>query len=152
MKFVTKEMPFPVQLLSLQTKPEAPSSRTYEDLTKPKTVQEWLSGLGLSEYLALFLRMGCDTMTSVINLTAAQVMKMGIRHPEHRTRLLQSVHELAKQTEYQNIWCGQADTVPKSDVFIEPSPFSVGDGDWVPSGQELLVIVRTGLLACLHQS
>ena len=103
MKFVTKEMPFPVQLLSLQTKPEAPSSRTYEDLTKPKTVQEWLSGLGLSEYLALFLRMGCDTMTSVVNLTAAQVMKMGIRHPEHRTRLLQSVHELAKQTEYQNI-------------------------------------------------
>lgn len=96
-------MPFLVKLLSLQTVAEPPPSRMYEDLTKPKTVQEWLGGLGLSEYLALFLRMGCDTMASVLNLTAAQVMKMGIRHPEHRTRLLQSVHELAKQTEYQNI-------------------------------------------------
>ncbi|KAK7090622.1 phosphatidylinositol 3,4,5-trisphosphate 5-phosphatase 2-like isoform X2 [Littorina saxatilis] len=79
-----------------------PVPRTYEDLTKPKTVQEWLSSMGLTEYLPLFLRIGCDTMASVHNLTAAQVMKMGIRHPEHRTRLLQSVHELAKLTEYHN--------------------------------------------------
>nr|KAG5696718.1 hypothetical protein BaRGS_028838 [Batillaria attramentaria] len=62
---------------------------------------EWLMGLGLSEYLHLFLRMGCDTMASVANLTAAQVMKIGIRQPEHRTRILQSVHELTRFMEYQ---------------------------------------------------
>jgi hypothetical protein len=82
--------------------PPPPARPLYEDLTKPKSVEEWLKGLGLSEYLPLFLQLGCDTMASVYNLSAAQVMKMGIRHPEHRTRLLQSVHELARLTEYQN--------------------------------------------------
>lgn len=76
--------------------------KLYDDLARPKTIQEWLATLGLTEYLSLFLRNGCDTIGSVANLTAAQVMKMGIKHPEHRTRILQSVHELLRYTDYTN--------------------------------------------------
>ncbi|XP_025080135.1 phosphatidylinositol 3,4,5-trisphosphate 5-phosphatase 2-like isoform X2 [Pomacea canaliculata] len=97
--------------ISRKLKPASPGAvpikgdvpcKLYDDLARPKTIQEWLATLGLTEYLSLFLRNGCDTIGSVANLTAAQVMKMGIKHPEHRTRILQSVHELLRYTDYTN--------------------------------------------------
>ena len=73
---------------------------TLDDLSKPQTIVKWLEGLDLVEYLPLFLQLGCDSMASVVRLSAAQVMKMGIRCPEHRTRLLHSVHQMTKH--FQN--------------------------------------------------
>ncbi|GFN73980.1 hypothetical protein PoB_000048600 [Plakobranchus ocellatus] len=68
--------------------------RKYEELKKPSTVSEWLLGLGLAEYTPLFMRHGWDSMSAVHGLTAASIMKIGIRDGEHRLRILDSVREL----------------------------------------------------------
>ncbi|CAG5122547.1 unnamed protein product [Candidula unifasciata] len=68
--------------------------RPYEELKKPTSVQEWLTGLGLAEYIGVFLRNGWDSMSSITGLNIAGIMKMGIRDGEHRMRILNSVREL----------------------------------------------------------
>ncbi|KAH9514603.1 Phosphatidylinositol 3,4,5-trisphosphate 5-phosphatase 2A [Bulinus truncatus] len=68
--------------------------RPYEELKKPTTVQEWLKGLGLSEYTAAFLQHGWDSMGTLTQLTAAIIMKIGIRDGEHRMRILNSVRDM----------------------------------------------------------
>ena len=68
--------------------------RPYEELKKPANVQEWLTGLGLPEYTALFLRCGYDSMPSLQALNAASIMKMGIKNGEHHMRILNSIREL----------------------------------------------------------
>ncbi|XP_059169069.1 phosphatidylinositol 3,4,5-trisphosphate 5-phosphatase 1-like [Physella acuta] len=72
--------------------------RPYEELKKPTTVQDWLKGLGLTEYTATFLRNGWDSMGALVQLNAASIMKMGIRDGEHRLRILNSVRELKGQS------------------------------------------------------
>ncbi|CAL1541371.1 unnamed protein product [Lymnaea stagnalis] len=72
--------------------------RPYEELKKPTSVQEWLKGLGLSEYTSTFLRNGWDSMGTLAHLTAAHIMKLGIRDAEHWQRILNSVRELKGQT------------------------------------------------------
>ena len=57
-------------------------------------MQEWLSGIGLPEYVALFLRSGYDSINSLKQLNAASIMKIGVRDGEHSMRILNSIREL----------------------------------------------------------
>ncbi|XP_055867771.1 phosphatidylinositol 3,4,5-trisphosphate 5-phosphatase 2-like isoform X2 [Biomphalaria glabrata] len=72
--------------------------RPYEELKKPTTVQDWLKGLGLSEYTSAFLRSGWDSIGSLSQLTAASIMKLGVRDAEHRMRILNSVRDMKGQS------------------------------------------------------
>ncbi|XP_046568914.1 LOW QUALITY PROTEIN: phosphatidylinositol 3,4,5-trisphosphate 5-phosphatase 2A-like [Haliotis rubra] len=70
------------------------SDKNYDGLAKPTSVQEWLTGLGLEEYIVLFLKSGWDSISRLPNLTAPGLLRMGIQNPAHWNRMITSIQEI----------------------------------------------------------
>ncbi|XP_041349218.1 phosphatidylinositol 3,4,5-trisphosphate 5-phosphatase 2A-like [Gigantopelta aegis] len=66
----------------------------YEGLYKPSSVQEWLSGIGLDELIAVFTEHSWDDVSRLSSLTAHELMRMGIQNTEHRNRIMISLQDM----------------------------------------------------------
>ncbi|XP_064614933.1 phosphatidylinositol 3,4,5-trisphosphate 5-phosphatase 1-like [Liolophura sinensis] len=76
----------------------AVSDSRYDGLLRPSSVDEWLRGLGLPQYIALFLSNGWDTMEFLGDLSEADLDAMFIRDHVHRERIMESLKQMKLKT------------------------------------------------------
>ena len=83
--------------------------RKYEELKKPQTVGEWLMGLGLPEYTALFLRCVC-VLSNIELSTLKQNNPDACTRPEYMATYLKdnnntwALHEQSKCVIYEYVY------------------------------------------------
>ena len=68
--------------------------KNYDGLAKPSSVQDWLTGLGLEEYVVVFMKSGWDSISRLSHLTAPDLLRMGIQNTAHWNRMITSIQEM----------------------------------------------------------